>query len=344
MENSIFLDTIKGIKHKRPPVWFMRQAGRILPSYMKLKEKYGFNEIMTNPNLAAEITLLPVKELGVDAAILFTDILVIPDALGMKLTFSDKGPVFENPIKNIENPFKHLKVDTARLEHIYETIDEIIKTKPSNIPLIGFCGAPLTILCYIVQGISMNNNFPDAVNMLYNHRKTAEKLIDAITELSIDYALKQVEHGIDVFQIFETHAGLIPSELYFELIMPAVKKITSAVRDKGINVIFFPKGIGTGITDIDNEITDFISIDWQMSISTARKIVGNDIGLQGNLDPRILTAKQDVISAACEKYIDFGSSETKWIFNLGHGLLPNTPYENVKYVVNWIKSADWKRN
>ncbi len=343
MENSIFLDTINGIKTERPPVWFMRQAGRVLPSYMKLREKYTFHEMMADPKLAAEVTLLPIHDLGVDAAILFSDILVIPNAMGMELEFTAKGPVFKNPLKDASNPLELLKPDASKLEYIYAAIDEIIKTRPDNIPLIGFCGAPLTVLCYMVQGISSNHTFPDAIKLLYQDRKTAVKIIDAITELSIEYAVNQVKHGIDAFQLFETHAGLIPVELYDELFMPAIKKITAAVKATGTPVIFFPKGIGTGLSLITKEICDFVSIDWQMPIETARKLVDKEVGLQGNIDPRLLLADKSVIAKELEKYVEFGSKETKWIFNLGHGFLPQIPYENAKFLADWVKTTDWKR-
>lgn len=343
MTNSLLLDTIHGKNTSRPPVWFMRQAGRVLPNYLRLREKHTFTELMHSPQLAAEVTLMPVYDLGVDAAILFSDILVIPAALGMNLNFTDSGPKFDIALKELADPSAHLKPDASKLTYIYDAIDEIIRTKPTDIPLIGFCGAPFTTLCYMVQGLSSNHTFPDAVGLLYKERKMTHKLLAAITELSIEYAKNQVRHGVSAFQIFETHAGLIPSDIYQEVMMPYVRQIAQAVREEGCPVIFLPKGLGYGIKHIQPEDADFLSIDWQLPIEEARQLVHPEIGLQGNLDPRLLFADKHSILKTLEKYVDFGAREQKWIFNLGHGFVPGIPFENAKLVVDWIKQTNWQR-
>lgn len=341
--NSIFLDTIKGKPHSRPPVWFMRQAGRVLPSYLALKENYTFWEMMQDPQLAADVTLLPVHDLGVDAAILFSDILVIPYAMGMGLDFTDNGPVFDSPLKDFSNPSSKLNPDADKLNYIYNAIDAIIEKRPDNIPLIGFCGGPLTVLCYMIQGLSTNHSFPDAINFIYSNRKETVKIIDALTELSIEYLNRQADHKIDVFQLFETHAGLIPTDLYNELFMPSVKKMAAAARDRNVPFIFFPKGISTGLKYLTPEDCDYVSIDWQIELEEARRIVHPEIGLQGNVDPRLLYADQSVIEASLEKYIDFGAKHKNWIFNLGHGFIPGIPYENAQFLTQWVKNSNWKR-
>ncbi|MFV0376230.1 MAG: uroporphyrinogen decarboxylase [Mangrovibacterium sp.] len=343
MQNSIFLDKLKGLETERPPVWFMRQAGRVLPNYNKLKERHSFRELMDDAKLAAEVTLMPIYDLGVDAAILFSDILVIPNAMGMELEFTDHGPVFNKPLKGLNNSADHLVPVPEKLEYIYRNIEEIIRTRPTNIPLIGFCGAPLTTLCYMVQGISSNPNFPDAIKFLFQHKKEAKKLIDAIADLSVFYAKKQIEHGVEAFQLFETHANLVPVELYDELFMPAVRKISQAVRETGTPFIFFPKGLGTGLKMVTPDVADFVSIDWQMPIEDARELVHPAVGLQGNLDPRYLYGSQKELQERLERYIPFFQQHPNWIFNLGHGFLPDIPYDNAKFVVDWIKSVDWKK-
>ncbi|MFH0867445.1 MAG: uroporphyrinogen decarboxylase [Bacteroidota bacterium] len=343
MGQSIFEKALKGEKTSRPPVWFMRQAGRVLPSYLEMRKHNTFHELMRNPALAAKVTLLPIYDLGVDAAILFSDILVIPEALGMELNFSDSGPKFKNALKDIDDPLPSLKPDASKLEYIYKVIDEIHKTKPSGTPLIGFCGAPFTTLCYMVQGLGTNHTFPDAVTLLYKNKDLSKKLLDVITDLSIEYALNQVKHSIAAFQIFETHAGLIPSELYFEMAMPYVRKISAAIMKTGTPLIFLPKGLGYGIKQIKPEDADYLSIDWQMPMEEARELVHPEIGLQGNLDPRLLMANKTTIVKKLKTYIPFGSKEQDWIFNLGHGFVPGIPFENAKLVVDWIKEANWKR-
>lgn len=341
--NSILLKTLQGEKTERPPVWFMRQAGRVLPSYMKIKENYTFWQMMQNPEIAAKVTLLPIDDLGVDAGILFSDILVIPHALGMGLEFNDNGPLFDQPLAFRENPLAGLNPDPTKLNYIYSVIDEIKRTKKEETPLIGFCGAPLTVLLFMLQGLGRKGDFPDAVKFIYQNKETTQKLIEVVTELSIVYALGQIEHGIDVFQLFDTHAGLIPADLYQELFMPSTRKIAAAVRSKGIPFIFFPKGLGTGISRMTPEDCDYLSIDWQTSLDYARKVVDPKIGLQGNVDPRLLYASQAEIEKELQSYIEFGKNNQNWIFNLGHGFMPGIPFENARFLTDWVKRTDWKR-
>ena len=343
MQNSLFLDTLKGKKTSRPPVWFMRQAGRVLPSYLELRAKHSFWEMMNDPALAAKVTLLPVYDLGVDAAILFSDILVVPYAMGMGLEFSDHGPKFDKPLKDYENPVEKLHPDPHKLDYIYRAIDEIVKTRPENTPLIGFAGAPLTVLCYMLEGVSSKANFQSAISYIYTNKAVIEKLTDAITDLTIEYATQQIAHGIDTFQLFETHGGILPFDVYKSMFFPAIQKISRAVREKGIPFIYFPKDIGTGFRHITPDLCDFVSVDWQTSITEARKLVHPAVGLQGNLDPRLLFADQASIEAELNKYIEFGRSEYKWIFNLGHGFMPGISVENAKYVVDWVKQTNWER-
>jgi uroporphyrinogen decarboxylase len=222
-------------------------------------------------------------------------------------------------------------------------VDEIIKTRPVNTPLIGFCGAPLTVLLFMLQGLGHKGDFPDAVKFIYQNPETTQKLVDAITELSVVYAKEQIKHGVEVFQLFDTHAGLLPFDLYRKVFLPATKKLAAAVREENIPFIFFPKGLGTGIADITPEHADFLSIDWQTSLSTARKLVHPKIGLQGNIDPRLLFASKGEIEKTLNSYIEFGSKNQNWIFNLGHGFIPGLPYENARFLADWVKTTDWKR-
>ena len=351
MENSkyktnseaILLQTLAGKSTSRPPFWFMRQAGRVLPSYRAIKEKHNLMEMMNTPEIGAEVTLLPVNDLGVDAAILFSDILMIPMAMGMGLDFTEKGPVFGSPLSDFSNPFAQLKPDISKLKFVFDIIDKVKEKKSPNTPLIGFCGAPLTVMCYMIQGLGKNPDFPTAIKFFYQNKAVTKQIIDAVTELTIEYAKEQIAHGVDVFQLFESHAGLIPNDLYHELFMPSVKKISRAVREAGVPFIYFPKGFGLGIKDVTPDVCDYMSIDWQIPIRDARKLVHHEIGLQGNIDPRILYADQATIAAKLEDYVRFGKENQNWIFNLGHGFLPDTPFENAKFMADWVKNADWQR-
>ena len=344
MSNTIFTDTLKAIKRERPPVWFMRQAGRVLPSYLKLREQYSFRELMLEPELAAEVTLLPVNDLGVDAAILFSDILVIPEALGMELKFTDKGPIFDSPLQDAVNQYSSLQADTSKLEHIYKALDVIRERKPADVGLIGFCGAPFTTFCYMVEGNSANHTFSKAIKLFYNNPEISAKILEIITDLSIHYAVEQTKHGIDVFQLFETHAGLIPSDLYMERIMPHVSRITNAVRANNVPAIFFPKGLGLGLAQVNFDVADFVGIDWQYSLPEARALVDKKVGVQGNLDPRILSIDdRTMLKKELEKFKAFGKDNYNWIFNTGHGFSPDNKVDNVKFVIDWVKSTDWGR-
>jgi uroporphyrinogen decarboxylase len=339
--SNIFLDTLQGKSTERPPVWFMRQAGRVLPSYNALKEKYTFWQLMKDPELAAKVTLLPIDDLGVDAAILFSDILVIPYAMGMGLDFTDNGPVFEQPLKDVENPLGRLNPDPQKLDYIYKAIDRILETPGNNTPLIGFCGAPLTVMLFMIQGLGTRSNFSDAERFFFREKQLTKRIAEEVTELSIEYAVQQIKHGVVAFQLFDTHAGSVPFEYYQEIFMPSVKKIADAVRQTGTPFIFFPKGIGTGIKTINHDVCDFLSVDWQTSIYTAREMVDKNVGLQGNLDPRILYADTETIRQELIKFVPFHNQESKWILNLGHGLTPGIPVENVKFVVDFVKQVHW---
>ena len=338
---SLFLDTLKGKSTPRPPVWYMRQAGRVLPSYLKIKEKYTFWQLMKSPELAAEVTLLPVHDLGVDAAILFSDILVIPYALGMGLDFTDAGPVFEKPLKQFDNPVKKMYPHPEKLEYIYDAIEQVKRVRPENTPLIGFCGAPLTVLSFMLQGLGSRSDFSDAVKWMFSHQDKLPALVDAITEMTLIYVRNQIRHGIEAFQLFETNAGLIPNELYQKVFLPSVEKIAQVVRDEGIPFIFFPKGIGDGLRMLGPQHADFISVDWLTPLDRAREILDENIGLQGNLDPRLLFADKKAIEIALIKFLGFGRKHQNWIFNLGHGFLPGTPFENARFVTDWIKEQKW---
>ena len=341
--DSIQLRTMAGEKTPRPPFWFMRQAGRVLPSYQRLKQQYSLWHMMNSPELGAQVTLLPIEDLGVDAAILFSDILMVPHAMGMGFEFTEKGPVFSSPLAESDDPMARLDPDPARLDFVYRIIDRVIEEKPASIPLIGFCGGPLTVMCYMIQGLGRGSDFPVAARFMYENQTVTKKLIEAVTEVSVEYARAQIRHGVDVFQLFDTHAGLLPVGLYKELFMPSVRRISEAVREHDVPFIFFPKGLGVGMEMITPDVCDWLSVDWQVPIEQARKMVHPEIGLQGNLDPRLLYASQEEIARKLETLIDFGRKNHNWIFNLGHGFIKDTPYDNARFMADWIRNADWQR-
>lgn len=339
---SPFLNTLMGRASQRPPVWYMRQAGRVLPSYRALRQAYSFQQLMHNPELAARVTLLPVSDLGVDAAILFSDILVIPEAMGMQIDWTEQGPRFPHPLCESSHPSALLHPDADRLGHVFLTIDRVVEQ--NTVPLIGFCGAPLTTLCFMLQGTSTRQAFPLAKKFFYENREETRRLIDAVTDFSIDYALRQIAHGIDTFQLFDTYAHIVPTDVYAELFLPAVRRITDAVRSRGIPLIFFPKGLGSGLRLITPDVCDFVGIDWQTTLDEARRLVHPEVGLQGNLDPHLLFAPRTEIARTMERHKAFFAEHQHWIVNLGHGVLADTPVEKLRFLTDWVKTANWTDN
>ena len=319
------------------PVWIMRQAGRILPEYMELRKKYSFKQLMETPELAAKVTLMPIEKLGVDAAILFSDILVVPQALGLDLHFTDQGPVFENPLIKFSEPEKVIVPQPEKLDFVYKTI-EIFKQKTENkIPLIGFCGGPLTVLLYMLEGLGTKSDFKNAEKFIFSQKKTVEKIVSKIEVLTLQYVENQLISGVDCFRLFESNCGNVPFYLYKEIFLPVVEKICNLVRKYNKKFIFFPKGIGLGLTEISPNLCDYLALDWQTDIYSARRILNSEIGIEGNFDPRILLLPQNEIRKNLEYYRLFAKQNDNWIFNLGHGVLPQTPWKNVKFLVDEVK-------
>ena len=340
--DSILIKTLNGEKTSRPPVWFMRQAGRILPNYMKLKETYSFHELMNDKNLASQVTLMPIKDLNVDAAILFSDILVIPHALGLDVEFKKTGPIFNNPL-NYNSKATNLEFDPNKLDYIYDNIDQVIKDKNPDTPLIGFCGGPLTVFLFMFKSEGSKDHMKKAIKFLYEKRKESTEILELITKSSIEYVKGQCNSGINVFQLFETYCGSIPCELYADLILPYSKRILNAAKEEDCPTIFFPKDFGHGMNLINKDICDFISVDWHTSINYARNIIDKKVGIQGNMDPRIFYQDYEQIEAYLNSLTNFGSQNFDWIFNLGHGFLPDINHEKVKFAINWIKDKNWNR-
>ena len=337
--NDLILRTLQGKKTERPAVWFMRQAGRVLPDYLKLRDLHSFDEIMHTPDLCAQVTLMPVHTIGVDAAILFSDILVVPTAMGANISWTDKGPVFSTPLCQYSDASKQLKPDASKLNYIYRNIDEIKSRISDGTPLIGFCGGPLTTLCYMLQGRSTDNQFNDAVSYIFSNPAETDRLIEALTEMTIEYARNQVKHGVQLFQIFETNAGVLPQNEYITHFMPAIRRIGQAVKEMGVPVIYFAKGLGLGLQAVTPDMCDFVSIDWQMDFYEARKLVNPAIGLQGNLDPRILFASEEIIQQKLESYRPYWEEHHNWILNLGHGVPPQAPLKSLQFITNYVKRS-----
>lgn len=337
-KNDLILRTIKGEIVERPPVWLMRQAGRILPQYRAVRGSLsGFIELVTTPDLVAEVTIQPVDELDVDAAIIFSDILVIPEAMGLPYEMIEKkGPFFPETITSVEQIHKLDYGNTAaeKLSYVYEGLDKTKVGLEDRVPLIGFSGAPFTLLCYMVEG-SGSKTFSKAKKMLYQNPEAAHLLLQKLTDTIIAYLKIKIEHGADIIQIFDSWAGVLNDELYRTFCIPYLKRINDAIQETQTPTIIFAKGAYFSLKDISNIGSNAVGIDWNMSPQFVRESIGNEQVVQGNLDPCVLYANhKEIEQKTLDMVTAFGGNH---IVNLGHGVYPDTPLDGVKAFVNTIK-------
>jgi len=337
IKNDLLLKALDGEDVSRPPVWMMRQAGRFLPDYRKLTEKYSFFECVQNADLATEITLMPVEQVGVDAAILFSDILIIPQAIGMDVSMvPGKGPVIENPIRNEQDALSLVVTDILEeLNYTFEAVNVTKRALADTVPLLGFAGSPWTLLCYMVEGEG-SKEFSKAKSFCYNQPKAAHHVLSVLTECIITFLKAKVAAGVDAVQIFDSWGGLLSPDDYDEFSFPYVKKIvdTLALETK---VIVFPKGCWFTLDKWQTTKVSAISLDWTVSPEFAREMTGGRITLQGNLDPSVLCGPQDLIkSRTVDMVKQFGIKN--YIANLGHGILPTVPVDNARVFIDTIKS------
>ena len=334
--NNLLLDTLRGEKTARTPVWMMRQAGRYLPDYIKLREKYSFFERVQTPALATEITLQPVDQIGVDAAILFSDILVVPQAMGLEVQLiENKGPLLPDPIKNEADLSRICVPDVQeRLHYVFDAIKLIKQELNNRVPLIGFAGAPWTILCYMVQGKG-SKTFDEAKAFCYQQPQLAHRLLQMITDTTINYLSEQVSAGADTVQIFDSWGGLL-SPADFEVIsLQYIRQIVAALKDKAPTIIF-AKGAWHSLDKMAQTGAQGLGIDWCITPQLARQFAGNGVALQGNFDPAKLLSPVPQIEKEVKQMLrDFGG--TGHIANLGHGILPNVPVDAAKAFVNTVK-------
>lgn len=337
LKNDLLLRTLKGEATERKPVWLMRQAGRILPEYRAVREKMGgFKDLVTNPEFAAEVTIQPVDILGVDAAIIFSDILVIPEAMGLPYEmFEKKGPSFPQTIQNQQDIDKlRIAKPEEDLNYVLEAIRLCKKDLNNRVPLIGFAGAPWTILAYMVEG-NGSKTFSKAKAMLYRESYLAEALLDKITQSTIAYLKAQIKAGADVVQIFDSWAGILSPEMYGKFSLKYISQICDAITE--VPVIVFAKGAFFAREAMGKLNCEAIGLDWTMPIEESRDLIGDEKILQGNLDPCLLYAEDEVLVKATQKMLeDFGD---KHIVNLGHGVYPDVNPEKVKLFVDTVKTT-----
>ena len=336
-KNDLILRAATGQHVSRVPVWLMRQAGRILPEYRAVRGRLsGFVELVRTPELAAEVTIQPVDILDVDAAIIFSDILVIPEAMGLPYQLIEKkGPYFPETIKN-EKQVQKLKVadPESDLYYVMEAIRLVKKELDGRVPLIGFAGAPWTVFSYMIEG-SGSKTFSKARRMLYQNPKLSHNLLDKITSSTIAYLKAQMAAGADMLQLFDSWAGILPRAHYLEFSLPYIQKICNAIDQVPVTV--FAKGAEFALDEIGRSSCNTVGLDWQMDIKEARNIVGPEKTLQGNLDPCVLYASNQDIKKHTRTMMDqFGTQ--RYIANLGHGVYPDTSVDAVKCFIDTVKS------
>ncbi len=334
------LRTLAGEKLNKPPIWFMRQAGRYLPEYRELRAKAdGFLNFCYTPSMATEATLQPIRRFGFDAAILFCDILVIPDALGQPVSFvAGEGPKLE-PIKN-KADLRNLTeaLDRNKLNLIYETVDRVKAALPAETTFIGFCGAPWTVASYMIAGHGTPDQAP-AREFAYNYPELFAELIDKLVMASADFLIGQLKAGVEVVQIFDSWAGVLPQREFLKWSLAPITRIIQLVKASipDAKIIVFAKGVGSKIQHI-SEIpnVDCIGIDTATDVRWAKEVVRNGQALQGNLDPLVLlNGGRSLDDAVLGLIDDFQNSP--YVFNLGHGILPPTPIENVQRVLDLVR-------
>lgn len=336
MKNDLLLSALNGKPVERPPVWMMRQAGRYLPQYIKLREQYDFFTRCQTPELACEITLQPVDIIGVDAAILFSDILVVPQAMGLEVQLVEsKGPYLPQPVKTAADLQRVSVPDVQeRLGYVFDAIRLIKKELNGRVPLIGFAGAPWTILCYMVQGKG-SKTFDEARSFCFNQPQLAHELLQMITTTTIAYLQAQADAGADAVQLFDSWGGLLGPADFETFSLPYISQIVAALKDR-TPVIVFSKGAWHALKKMGDTGAKALGVDWCICPQTARALAGDHITLQGNFDPAKLLMPITQIKKEVHQMLDaFGRD--RYIANLGHGMLPNIPVDHARAFVDAVK-------
>lgn len=337
LKNDLLLRTLRGEKTERPPVWMMRQAGRYLSQYMVLREKYGFFERCRTPALACEITIQPVDIVGVDAAILFSDILVVPQAMGLEVQLIEsKGPVLPDPIKTIKDLIRVRVPDVNEtLGYVFDAIRLIKQELNGRVPLIGFAGSPWTLLCYMVQGKG-SKTFDEAKVFCYTQPELAHQLLQMITDTTIAYLRGQIAAGADTVQIFDSWGGLLSPDDFEQISLKYMRQVVYALKDEA-PVIIFAKGAWHSLDSMAATGAAALGIDWCIAPRMARQFAGNKVTLQGNFDPAKLLSPIPVIQKEVKTMLD-AFDDNHYIANLGHGILPNVPVDHAKAFVDAVKN------
>jgi uroporphyrinogen decarboxylase len=333
----LFLDALKcRNSSNRPPVWLMRQAGRYLPEYRALRQKYSFLEMCHQPDLITEVTLMPIKRFGMDAAILFADILLISEAMGVGLHFDDGiGPVIDRPVRSAADLVNLPPPSHADALHF--VAEGIRHVKPQlNVPLIGFCGAPFTVASYMIEGKS-SRDLKKTKQWMLQDPDSFHRLLTLIADWSVVYLQMQIEAGIDAIQIFDSWANMLAHQQFKEFSLHYMQYILDRIPN--VPIILFCRGSSTFASQLAEIKPAGISLDWNCDITQMRRVIPLNIALQGNLDPDILEAPLPVIKKEVQRILRGMKGDPGFIFNLGHGVFPSVPLEAVQTLVDCVKGS-----
>ncbi len=339
MTNDLFLRACRRQNVPRTPVWMMRQAGRYLPEYRAIRAKVDFLTLCKTPHLAAEVTMQPVDILDVDAAIIFSDILVVPEAMGMKLIIEEGkgGPVFPSPVRSRADIEKLSVPDPgAELRFVLEAIRQTQKSLAGRVPLIGFSGSPWTLASYMVEGHG-SKNFRSVKELIYNEPALAHLLLEKLTRSVLAYTIAQVGAGADAIQIFDTWGGILAPDAFEEFSLRYIGEIVSGLGSTGVPVIVFCKDCGHSMEKIAATGCHVVGLDWTIDIGVAREKIGGKAALQGNLDPVVLYARPEQIRRQVRSILEKYGKGPGHIFNLGHGILPDVPVDHAKAFINAVR-------
>ena len=337
MRSERFLKACRLEPTDQTPIWIMRQAGRYLSEYREIRKGYKFLELCKTPEAAAEVTLLPINKFELDAAILFADIMLPLEGMGVDLDIIENvGPVIDNPIRTKADVDRLRLIDPNEdVPYVLETI-RILRDRLSGVvPLIGFSGAPFTLASYMIEG-RPSKNFLLTKQLMINEPSTWAALMEKLTDVVISYLKAQIEAGAQAIQLFDSWVGALGPEDYAHSVRPYTKQIFESLSQYDVPKIHFGVVTSTLLNDISTTGADVVGADWRMELDDAWKIIGHDKGIQGNLDPTVLFASQDVIRKRVSAILEQAGGRPGHIFNLGHGILPNTPPENVEFTVNLV--------
>lgn len=335
-ERPLILRAMAGEALERPPVWFMRQAGRYLPEYREVRSKVSFLELCADSDLACEVTLQPLRRFQLDAAIVFSDILPVLEAIGRPVMFGKgMGPRVLDPVRTAADAATLTRPDVAdALSVVPETLKKFIAARPQT-PILGFAGAPFTLMCYLVEG-SGSKNWTTVKRMLWSDPATARRILDLLADVVGDYLQLQIDNGAAAVQLFDTWAGTLSVEDYVQWALPAAQR--ALARVSGAPKVYFTRDSSPFLHLLTQTGADVISLDWRVDLARARKILGPDVPVQGNMDPILLFAPPETIRARVRQILA-SAGNVGHIFNLGHGVVPQTPIEGVHAMVDAARAG-----